>query len=58
MEFNKGDRVLLTKKVRHPEFAGMTGTVKRTVKSRGIVTVICDNGQNYDAYPQNLEKLK
>lgn len=53
--FNKGDRVRLAEKVLHPEFRGLTGTVKKTVKSRGVVTVICDNGKRYDALPENLE---
>ncbi len=51
--FNNGDRVRLTEKVLHPEFRGLTGTVKRVVKSRGVVTVICDNGKRYDTRPEN-----
>lgn len=55
--FNSGDRVRLTQGALHPEFRGLTGTVKRVVKSRGVVTVICDNGKCYDALPGNLEVI-
>ena len=54
--FNVGDKVKLTT-VLHKEFSGMTGTVKKIIKSRGVITVICDNGERYDALPKNIELL-
>ncbi|MDR3560505.1 MAG: hypothetical protein P4N59_03545 [Negativicutes bacterium] len=51
------NRVRLTEKVLHEEFRGMTGTVKRFIKSRGVVWVECDNGKRYDAYPENIELI-
>jgi hypothetical protein len=52
-----GDKVRLTDKVLHPEYRGMTGTVKKVIKSRGVISVMCNNGKRYDAYPQNVELL-
>ncbi len=54
--FSEGERVCLSEKVIHPEFRGLHGTVKRTIKSRGLVNVICDNGQRYDAFPENIRR--
>lgn len=56
--FDKDVRVCLTEKVLHPEFRGMTGTVKRVVKSWGVVTVVCDNDKRYDALLGNLEVIQ
>lgn len=53
-----GERVRLSEKVRHAEFRGVCGTVERTVKSRGVVVVRCDNGKRYDALPENIELLR
>lgn len=55
--FNVGEKVKLTT-VLHSEFSGMTGTVKKIIKSRKLVTVLCDNGKRYDARPENVELLK
>lgn len=53
-----GDKVRLTDKVRHAEYRGMMGTVKKVIKSRNMVAVICDNGKRYDAFPENVEVIK
>lgn len=53
-----GDKVRLTDNVLHPEYRGLTGTVKKVIKSRNVINVICDNGKRYDAYPQNVELIK
>lgn len=56
-DFHKGQTVVLAESVRHPEFRGLRGTVKRTVKSRNVVTVaVVVNGfnQTYDAMPTNV----
>lgn len=53
----KGDKVVLSNKVRHAEFAGLTGTIQRIIKSRGIVVVLCDNGKRYDAFPENVKLI-
>jgi len=55
--FNAGDRVHLSGKVLHAEFRGLCGTVVRSVKSRGVVVIHCDNGKRYDAFPENVELL-
>lgn len=55
--FNAGDRVHLSGKVLHAEFRGLRGTVVRSVKSRGVVVIHCDNGKRYDAFPENVELL-
>ena len=55
--FSPGDRVHLSGKVLHAEFRGLCGTVVRSVKSRGVVVIHCDNGKNYDAFPENVELL-
>lgn len=51
-----GHRVRLTA-VRHKEFSGLTGKVKRPVKSRQIVTITLDDGRTYEAFPSNIERL-
>lgn len=53
-----GDKVRLTDKVLHPEYRGLTGTVKKIVKSRNVVEVLCNNGKIYRAYPQNVELIQ
>jgi len=53
----KGDRVILSDGVRHADFRGLHGTVKRVVKkgfNGPYVTVVCDNGKLYDADPENV----
>lgn len=55
MEIKQGVRVRLTENVRHAEFRGLTGFVKKIIKSRGVVNVLCDNGKRYDALPENIE---
>jgi hypothetical protein len=60
-----GDKVRLLNTVRHPEVAGLTGTVKRAIKSRRVVTVILDCPTrirkslttSYEACPANVEQL-
>lgn len=54
--FDIGERVRLTDKILHKEFAGQSGVVKKVVKSRGVVTVVLESGEMYDAYPENIEK--
>lgn len=51
---NKGERITLSNNVRHAEFRGQQGTIERVIKSRNMVVVICDNGQYYDALPENV----
>lgn len=58
MKIKKGDKVRLTERVRHPEYRGLTGTVKQVIKSRGVVAILCDNGKRYDAFPENIELLR
>lgn len=56
-DFQKGQGVILRDTVRHAEYRGLIGTVKRVVKSRGVVTVnVRLNGcqTTYDAFPDNL----
>jgi hypothetical protein len=53
-----GERVRLSERVLHPEFRGQSGTVKRTIKSRQMVTVILDSGTEYGARPENLEAIQ
>jgi ribosomal protein L21E len=57
MYFEPGERVRLSDRVFHPNFRGLTGTVKRTVKTRQIVEVLLDNGEEYGARPENLEAV-
>lgn len=53
-----GDNVLLTEKVRHAEFRGLKGNVKKVVKSRGVVEIMCENGKRYRALPENIRVLE
>ncbi len=50
------DRVMLTENVRHEGFRGRTGTVVKVNKSRGVITVRCDNGLYYDAFKENVKR--
>ncbi len=60
-----GDKVRLLNTVLHQEVAGVTGAVKRAIKSRNVVTVTLDNPTrirkslttSYEAFPGNLERL-
>lgn len=52
-----GDQVRLRDTVRHKDVAGLTGTVKRAIKSRQIVSISLDNGSTYEAFPANVEPL-
>ncbi len=54
--FSTGDRVRLTEKVLHPGFRNVCGTVIKTVKSRGVVVICCDNGKRYEALLKNVER--
>lgn len=59
-EFHAGQAVKLADTVRHPEFRGLVGMVKRTVKSRNVVTVeVKQSGfyKTYDAIPNNVIPL-
>lgn len=58
MNFKQGDKVRLTENVLHEEFRGLLGTVKKTVKSRGVIEIQCENGKPYRAFPQNVELLE
>lgn len=53
-QFQPGDIVQLSDDIRHDAFRGMQGCVTKTIKSRGMVVVICDNGQRYEAFPENV----
>lgn len=53
-DFKTGDRVQLGPDVLHKTYAGVTGTVKKTVKRRNVIVVVCDDGKSYDAYPENV----
>ena len=55
--FNIGNKVKLTENVLHEEYKGMTGIIKKIVKSKNVIEIICDNGKRYRAYPENVELL-
>lgn len=55
--FSVGDQVRLTDKVFHKEYAGQVGTVKKIIKSRGLVCVALERGDMYEAYPENVEHI-
>lgn len=57
MYYEPGERVRLSDRVLHPEFRGLVGTVKRTVKSRQIAEVVLDGGEEYGSRPENLEVI-
>lgn len=57
-EFSPGDRVVLAR-VLHLRFLDETGTVKRILKTKGMVRVILDcDRQPYDAHPENLDYME
>jgi hypothetical protein len=59
-QFKPGMRVILAR-VRHADWQGVTGTVRRAVKSRQVVTVDCDGKGHYslyDAKPENLDIIQ
>lgn len=58
MYYEPGERVRLSDRVLHPEYRGKVGTVKRTIKSRQIVTVVLDSGEEYGSRPENLEAMQ
>ena len=57
MKHEIGNRVQLSERVFHPQFRGLCGTVKKVIKSRCLVDVLCDNGQSYQARPENVIKI-
>lgn len=56
-KFQPGAPVRLTENVLHVGYRNRRGRVVRTIKSRGMVMVECENGQRYDAFWQNVELL-
>ena len=50
-----GKRVALGAGVRHKEYAGLAGVIKKAVKSRNVYTIALDDGRYYDAAPENVE---
>ncbi len=50
---SKGDRVVL-KEVRHAEFSGLHGAIKKVIKSRKSYDIVCDNGKLYSALWENV----
>ena len=52
-----GSRVRLAATVRHQEFAGKEGVVKRYVKSRDVYDILLADGRRYRAFPANVEVL-
>jgi len=57
VDFQPGDRVTLSR-VKHEEFRGQQGTVRRYIKSRNVVEIKLDDGKLYDSYPENLDKIR
>jgi len=53
-QFHPGDFVQLSDTILHDAFKGMHGRVLKVIKSRGMVAVTCENGQRYDAFPDNV----
>ncbi|MBQ3011755.1 MAG: hypothetical protein IJA20_02230 [Methanocorpusculum sp.] len=53
-QFHPGDFVQLSDDILHDAFKGLHGRVLKVVKSRCIVAVACENGQQYDALPENV----
>jgi hypothetical protein len=52
--FTPGMRVVLAR-VRNERYLGAVGTVKKVIKSRGVVWVDLDDGRQYDAVPDRLD---
>jgi len=61
-DFQIGERIGLADTVRHGEYRGAIGTVRRLIKSRNVVEVDTVNGLGnnvlYDANPSNVEHLE
>lgn len=55
--FQPGCAVRLTEGATHLGFRNLRGHVVRTVKSRRLVRVLCENGELYEAFPENVELL-
>ena len=53
-KFSKGQVVQLSDGILHKEYAWQFGTVEKVIKSRNMVSVRLDNGDRYDAFPQNV----
>lgn len=53
-KFSKGQVVQLSDGILHKEYAWQFGTVEKDIKSRNMVSVRLDNGDRYDAFPQNV----
>lgn len=58
MTISKGNRVRFTDRVYLSKFRGLTGTVRWVIETRGIAIVLCDNGQRYDVFVEDLELVK
>ncbi len=58
-DFTKGMRVRIinTRFENHRSYIGKTGTVLQAVKRSGLVKIILDDGDQYAAFPYNLERL-
>lgn len=52
--FAKDDRVVLAR-VRHEACRGKSGRVEQVVRSRCVIKVRCDDGELYEAAPENLD---
>ena len=53
----KGTRVILSR-VRHAEFIGLTGTIRRYIKCRNEYDIKLDNGKLYGAFAENVDALE
>jgi transcription antitermination factor NusG len=56
-KFQIGQAVKLADTVRHPQYAGLAGTVKRVIKSRNVVGVevnLAGRFTTYEAIPNNV----
>lgn len=49
-----GARVVLNLQVRHKEFAGLYGQVRKAIASRGVYVIALDDDRVYEAAPASV----
>ena len=56
-QFQIGDRVRITENARHIKFHNKQGTIRKIVKSRKVIAILCDDQTRYEAYFENVQLL-
>lgn len=55
-DFTIGEKVILSRVCRET-YKGLTGVVHKLLKGHGTIRIHLENGDTYDAYPFNIDKV-